>query len=123
MRFWLFLKLVAIGALSLVILIALFLVEGLITDRQNYRKQATDAIAASYAGQQRIVGPVLVQPYRQLVTEETVEDGQKHVVVRTIESNYTVSPTELNVRGEMKPSLRRHGLYQVPVYEFDGTMR
>lgn len=122
MRFWLILKLVAIGALSLVILIALFLVEGLITDRQNYRKQATDEIATSYASEQRIVGPVLVQPYRQVIQEETIQDGQKRLIPRTIESTYTVFPTELKVKGEMKPSLRRHGLYQVPVYEFDGTM-
>jgi len=72
MKFWLILKLVAIGALSLVILIALFLVDGLITDRQNYRKQATESIASSYASEQRIVGPVLVQPYRQVIAEERV---------------------------------------------------
>lgn len=122
MRFWLILKLAAIGALSLVILIALFLVEGLITDRQNYRKQATNEIASSYATEQRIVGPVLVQPYRQVISDEVVENGQKRLTQRVVESTYTVFPTELNVKGDMKPSLRRHGLYQVPVYEFDGTM-
>ena len=69
MRFWLILKLVAVGALSFVILIALFLVDALIRDRQNYRKEATDAIASSYASEQRIVGPLLVQPYRQVISE------------------------------------------------------
>jgi len=122
MRFWLILKLVAIGALSLVILIALFLVEGLIRERQDYRKQATEAIASSYASEQKIVGPVLVQPYRQVISEETVENGKKQVVQRTVESTYTMFPAELYVKGEMKPSLRRHGLYQVPVYEFDGKL-
>jgi len=122
MKFWLILKLVAIGALSLVILIALFLVDGLITDRQNYRKQATEAIASSYASEQRIVGPVVVQPYRQVIAEQTEENGTRRIVQRTIESTYTTFPAELAVKGEMKPSLRRHGLYEVPVYEFDGTM-
>lgn len=122
MKFWLILKLIAIGGLSLVILIALFLVDGLITDRQNYRKEATQAIATSYASEQRIVGPVLVQPYRQTVSEEIMENGTKKVQQRTVESTWTVFPTELNVKGIMNPSVRRHGLYQVPVYEFDGTM-
>jgi len=122
MKFWLILKLVAIGALSLVILIALFLVDGLITDRQNYRKQATESIASSYASEQRIVGPVLVQPYRQVIAEQTEQNGTRRIVQRTIESTYTTFPAELAVKGEMKPSLRRHGLYEVPVYEFDGTM-
>jgi inner membrane protein len=122
MRFWLILKLIAIGGLSLVILIALFLVDGLITDRENYRKEATVAIASGYASEQRVLGPVLVQPYRQLISEERVENGKKQVSQRTVESTYTVFPTELNVKGEMKPSVRRHGLYRVPVYEFDGAM-
>jgi len=122
MRFWLILKLAAIGALSLVILIALFLVEVLIQNRQSYRTQATEAIASSYASEQRLVGPMLVQPYRQVISEDRVEDGVKRVVQRTIESAYTSFPTELTVKGEMKPSLRRHGLYNVPVYEFDGTI-
>ncbi len=122
MRFWLILKLAAIGALSLVILIALFLVDGLIQSRQNYRAEATEAIGSSYASQQRLVGPMLVQPYRQVISEDRIEDGVKRVVQRTIESAYTTFPTELTVKGEMKPSLRRHGLYNVPVYEFDGTI-
>jgi inner membrane protein len=122
MRFWLFLKLIAIGALSLVILIALFLVEGLITDRESYRKQATEEIASSYASEQRILGPVLVQPYRQVISEEVEENGKKKLTQRTVESTYTVFPAELNVKGELKPSIKRHGLYKVPVYEFDGTM-
>jgi inner membrane protein len=68
------------------------------------------------------MGPVLVQPYRQVYAEETVENGQKRVTRRVVESTYTVFPTELNVKGEMKPSVKRHGLYKVLVYEFDGTM-
>jgi inner membrane protein len=122
MRFWLILKLVAIGGLSVVILIALILVTNLINDRQGCRQQATHSIASSYASEQRIVGPVLVQPYRQVLSEETVENGQKRVAQRTVESTWTVFPTELNVKGAMKPSVRRHGLYKVPVYEFDGTI-
>lgn len=121
-KLWLSLKLAAIGALSVVILIALFLVDGLISDRQNYRRQATEEIASSYASEQSLVGPLLVQPYRQILSEETTQDGKKQVTQRTVESTYTMFPTQLNVKGEMKPSLRRHGLYQVPVYEFDGVM-
>jgi inner membrane protein len=34
----------------------------------------------------------------------------------------TIFPKQLVVKGELKPSIRRHGLYRVPVYEFDGTL-
>jgi inner membrane protein len=54
--------------------------------------------------------------------EESVDNGKKKVESHTVESTYTTFPRELTVRGELRPSLRRHGLYRVPVYEFGGTI-
>jgi len=119
----LFLKLFIIGGLAGVILIALLLVENVISDRQSYRDQAVASISQSYATEQRILGPLLVQPYRQSTPVETTTDkGVKKVEIHTVESTYTIFPDQLNVKGAMKPSLRRHGLYRVPVYEFQGTL-
>jgi len=118
----LLLKLCVIGALALVILIALYLVDGVISDRQTYRDQAVESITASYASEQRILGPLLVQPYRQVIEEESTDNGKKKIDTRTVESTYTIFPSGLNVMGVLKPSIRRHGLYRVPVYEFDGTV-
>jgi inner membrane protein len=117
----LILKLLAIGGLTLIILIALFMVESVISERQGYRDEAASSIAASYASEQRIVGPLLVQPYRQVIEESSIEDG-KPKTSRTVESTYTTFPRDLTVKGVLRPSLRRHGLYQVPVYEFDGMI-
>lgn len=119
----LFLKLFIIGALAGVILVSLFLVDNVISDRQSYRNQAVESISQSYATEQRILGPLLVQPYRQSTPVETTTDkGVKKVEIHTVESTYTIFPDQLNVKGAMKPSLRRHGLYRVPVYEFQGTL-
>ncbi len=119
----LFLKLGMIGGLALVILIALFLVQGVISDRQSYRDQAVHSISESYAGSQRILGPMLVQPYHQtIVTELTTETGKKTTTSQTYDSTYTIFPSQLTVTGDLKPSIRRHGLYRVPVYEFHGTL-
>jgi hypothetical protein len=46
-------------------LISLYLVDNVISDRQSYRDEAVSSISQSYATEQRIVGPLLVQPYRQ----------------------------------------------------------
>ena len=59
----LFLKLVILSGLAVIILIALYMVDGVITDRKTYRDQATQSISESYAQQQRLVGPILVQPF------------------------------------------------------------
>jgi inner membrane protein len=49
----------AVGALACVILIALYMVSGVIEDRQQYRDAAVKSIEASYAGPQILVGPAL----------------------------------------------------------------
>jgi inner membrane protein len=57
------------------------------------------------------------------VTEvESTDNGKKKIDSVTVESTYTTFPQGLTVKGVLQPSMRRHGLYRVPVYEFDGTM-
>ena len=117
-------KLFAIAGLTVVILIALWMVSSTIDDRQRYRDDAVSSIEASYAGPQTIVGPVLVRPYTQTV--ETMEDGEKRTkkkVVRTTELTATSFPHARDVRGALTPTERRHGLYKVTVYEFDGHLK
>lgn len=116
-------KAVAISALACVILIALFMVSGVIDDRQKYRETAVHSIEASYAGPQVLIGPVLVRPYTQTVETTHLSDtGKKKTVVRKQELTATSFPRELDVRGAMLPSERRHGLYKVEVYEFQGEL-
>ena len=112
------LKLLVIGAVTGVILIALAMVNGTINDRRAYRDDAVKSIEASYAGPQTVIGPVLVRPYKQ--TTETMEDGEKGTkkkVVHVAELLATSFPRVLDVRGTLTPTERRHGLYTVTVYE------
>ena len=118
-----FLKLLTLGGLTCVILIALWMVDNLIDSRQHFRDEAVASITSSYASPQRILGPLLVQPYRVTTVEETIDTGGlKHSEVQTIEDAYTVFPQYLSIKGDIHPSLRRHGLYSVPVYEFAGHL-
>lgn len=114
----LLLKLLAIGGLTLVIFLALLLVEGVISSRQSYRDQAVSSISQSYAGAQRLLGPVLVQPYRQTLPHETLDSkGIRQTEMVSTDGTYTVFPDTLTVTGTANPSIRRHGLYKVPVFE------
>ncbi len=114
----------AISALACVILIALYMVSGIIDDRQKYREAAVQSIEGSYAGPQILIGPVLVRPYTQIVeTTETNDKGVKKTNIRKQELTATSFPRELNMRGAMLPSERRHGLYKVEVYELQGQLK
>ena len=117
-------KLLAIAAITCVILIALALVNGTITDRQNFRKQAVQSIESSYAGPQIITGPVLVRPYTQTTTTTERDDkGVMKEVTRSVDLNAISFPRTYDLRGKLAPSERRHGLYTVTVYEFDGHLQ
>ena len=124
MNLTLALKLLVIGGVTGVILIALALVNSTITDRQAYRDDAVKSIEASYAGPQTIVGPVLVRPYTQTtVVMEDGEKGTKKRVEHVYELTATSFPQVLDVRGKLTPTERRHGLYKVTVYEFAGHLK
>ncbi len=118
-----FLKLLILAGMTLIILIALFYVDSVISDRQTFRDQAVSSIATSYASEQLLVGPTLVQPYRVTTVETTTDlKGAKQTTNKYEDENYTIFPHELAVTGALKPSVRRHGLYRVTVYEFQGTL-
>ena len=118
------LKLLVIGVVTGVILTALMMVNGIITDRQAYRDDAVKSIEASYAGPQTVIGPVLVRPYTQTtVTMEDGDKGTKKRVERIAELTATSFPHLLDVRGKLTPTERRHGLYTVTVYEFAGHLK
>jgi len=117
-------KLLVIGVVTGVILIALAMVNGTINDRQKYREDAVKSIEASYAGPQTVIGPVLIRPYTQ--TTVTIEDGEKGTrkkIERVTAMTATSFPNVLDVRGKLTPTERRHGLYTVTVYEFAGHLK
>jgi inner membrane protein len=118
------LKLLVVGVVTGVILIALAMVNGTISERESFRKDAVKSIEQSYAGPQTVIGPVLVQPYTE--TTETMEEVEKGVKksVQHVNALTAISfPRVLDVRGKMTPSERQHGLYKVTVYEFAGHLK
>jgi inner membrane protein len=118
------LKLLVIGVITGVILVALAMVNGTINDRQKYRDDAVKSIESSYAGPQTVIGPVLVRPYTQtIVTMEDGEKGTKKGVEHVSALTATSFPHALDVRGKLTPTERRHGLYTVTVYEFAGHLK
>jgi inner membrane protein len=117
------LKLLVIGIITLVMSIALYMVNGTISDRQSYRDDAVKSIEASYAGPQTLIGPVLIRPYTQTtVSLEPDEKGVKHPAEHVAQLTAIYFPHTLDVSGQLVPSQRRHGLYNVTVYEFAGHL-
>ena len=117
------LKLLVVAAVTGIILIALAMINSTISERQQFRNDARQSIEASYAGPQTLIGPVLVRPYTQTtVTNEPNDKGVVRPVSHTVSLNAISFPSTIDVRGQLKPSQRRHGLYTVTVYELNAKL-
>ena len=109
--------------LTLLLLIPLGMINGTIRERQDYRQQAVTAVAGSFAGPQRLAGPVLVVPYIDEVQYQD-KDALGKPVLRTIRTSrrYLLFPANLHLQGRLVPSVRRRGLHEVRVYELQSTL-
>ncbi|MDI1253833.1 cell envelope integrity protein CreD [Thermomonas sp.] len=111
-------KIAVVLALVLAILVPLSMIRGTITERQQFRVQAVEAVTRSFAGTQGIAGPVLVVPYREQVeVEERDAQGVLHKQQRVVERQWQFFPKSMYVVGKVVPSVRERGLHKVRVYE------
>lgn len=102
-------KVLAIGGLTLVLLMPLAQVRSLVFERAGMRELASQKVAGSWGGAQLVSAPILGIP----VETEYEERGRK---LRTTTWRRMLAASA-NIRGEIKPQLRHVGIYTVPVYE------
>ncbi|MEP6908450.1 MAG: inner membrane CreD family protein, partial [Pseudoxanthomonas sp.] len=115
----LLLRFLTVGGLVLLLLIPLMLIRGAISDRQQYRQQASERVSQSMAGPQQFIGPLRVVPYKEKRVTDLVTDAAKPIRKTEIVEGYLYqTPTTLHVQGSMKPDTRRIGLYDVRVFEW-----
>lgn len=114
------LKLLGIGALSLILLVPLARVGSLVAERQQRRDEAAAEITGSWGSPQVIVGPVLVLPYRysyETEREETL-DGRvvrRKVTEQAVDKAYFL-PDELRIEADASPKRLHRGIYDAVVY-------
>lgn len=114
------LKFAMVIAMTLAILVPLLMIRGVIAERQGYRNAVVADVAASFGGRQVVAGPVLVVPYEE--DEVTAGEGARRVV-RRVQRQWTFFPDTLQADGELKPDLRRRGLHEVRVYQWQGRLQ
>ena len=110
--------------LMVLILIPLQMIGGIVRDREQLQRQVEDTVAASFAGPQRVAGPVLVMPYVERVIEIMTDDKGK-VTKRTVEHEQQIvlMPTQLNYDGAADVEAKYKGLYKTLVYQTKGIWR
>lgn len=116
----LFRKILMILGLTLVLCIPLRLVGVTVWERSSARDAVKADIANSMAGEQLLAGPVLVLPYRELVTtRERDEKGVERTRSAWVERRQTWLPERLELRGALQNTPRRRGIYEAQLYQGD----
>jgi inner membrane protein len=115
------LKLLGVGALILIMLIPLAMIEGVLTDRLARRNEAVNDITSSWGKDQHIIGPVLVIPYLHhgtVVRSVALPDGRvetREVAETTVACAYFL-PDTLEVTGDVQTQTLHRGIYDAAVF-------
>lgn len=119
----LLLRFITVGGLVLLLLIPLMMIRGTIYERKSYRVEATERIAKSTAGEQRLLAPLRVVPWTD--TQEVEYTDSLGVARKRIDTNTGTllqTPATLGIQGEMVPDVRKLGLFEVRVYSWRGRL-
>ena len=105
-------KLLLTILVGLALSIPLFTVWLLVYDRQTQSDTAQASIAEGWGGPQVMSGPMLVIPYRTLVSETVLENNREVTRTREVERTLTLAPEQSELTTEMRPE-RRHPLLRL----------
>lgn len=113
------LKLVAVGILSLSLLIPTSF-NSILRERIQRRDEAVNEITSTWGSPQTLVGPILILPYRYnyKTEKDEVVNGKvvrKEVVETAVDTAY-ILPEELRVEGTISPKTLHRGIYDAVVY-------
>ncbi|MEO7241271.1 MAG: cell envelope integrity protein CreD [Variovorax sp.] len=119
------LKVFGLLALTLALYIPLSEIRALIAERGQSQQQAKAELAATYVGEQTVVGPLLVLPYTERWIEPQRDLLGKRVgqLERSKEMVHVVFPETLAVEGSIEPQERYRGIFQILFYVLQGSWR
>jgi inner membrane protein len=113
------LKLAALAAVAVSLMLPLAAIESTVAERARYRDEAVASVQASFAGPQTIVTPVVFWPYREDWETRTVsEDGKRTLVHKHSEQRHLLlffDKTDVGGEVEVREDHYR-GLHRVRTY-------
>lgn len=106
------LRIILVGCLIVLLLIPLWMIRFLISERQVYRNEAVKEISKSWAGPQTVAGPLLTLVSNH---EHINKDGTKSFSKKRT----FYLPENLSIEAKVIPEKRYRGIYSAIVYKTD----
>lgn len=106
-------KLSLIAILTLLLLIPSALIQDLIVERQNRQDEVKNEISDKWSGSQLIEGPVMVLPYKTLVSQK---DAAGKITYKDALTNIYILPETVNIKSKAKTETLHRGIFDAVVY-------
>jgi len=106
-------KLGLIGMLTLFLLIPSNWIQNLIIERQLRQDEVTKDISDKWSGSQLVEGPIMVLPYKMLVSQK---DTAGKVTYKESVTNIYLMPEILNIASKANPEVLHRGIFDAVVY-------
>jgi len=117
-------KFLTIGMLAILLLIAGFMVRGVVKDRITNHNVASQSIANSLADSQTLAGPILVLEYTEQFNETT--RGKKGEILKlelkSTEHSMRIFPEHLVLEGNLASDPHYRGIFHVNAYLLNGKL-
>lgn len=113
-RYSVLFKVMSIGFIILLLLIPKEMVNGLIRERSSRQIEAKREVSQKWGAAQNLLGPFLLVPYKYRIEMDKE-------IKTTIRYAYFL-PETLKIDGELLPEQRKRGIFNIPVYTYDGTI-
>jgi inner membrane protein len=111
-------KFFLIGGLVIVLLVPLFLVMALVSERMGRANEVQNEVSRYWGGPQSIAGPFLIVPYT--VRQETLQ-GDK-LIEQIVERRAIFLPEELSIKGSSKAEVLHRSIFDVNVFTANATL-
>jgi len=115
-------KLVALGAVTAVLLVALGMVNGIVEERQRRQAEAEQGVAGSLAGAQTLLGPALQRLCQESWTRTEGEGKDSKPVNERREFRQLLWPQRLVIKTRASIEPRYRGLFKVNGYLTQSTL-
>jgi inner membrane protein len=111
-----FTKLVALAAITALLLIGLAMVEDVVRDRMRYRALTAQSVADSLAGPQTLMGPLIHSACVESWDVETGKGDERRTVEKRREFLLTAMPEQLKLTSGAAMEERARGLHKVNTF-------
>jgi inner membrane protein len=102
-------KMLFIAIIIIVLLIPLFLIRAVISERQKRRDDAVYEVSEKWGGIQTVTGPIISVPYTVYY-----RDDKDNILQRTEYAQFL--PDLLDIEAELLPEIRSRGIFDIVVY-------